>query len=104
MGCLLTVELTDGAVTKVEGNLCRRGEEYAKMECVHPTRMLTTTVRVSNGAPLPVRSREPLPKDAVFHCMEVLKGVVVTAPVAAGSVIVADICGTGVDMIASTSA
>ena len=71
---------------------------------MNPVRSLTTTVRVSNGAPLPVRSREPLPKGMIFRCMEVLKSVTVTAPVARGTVIVPDICGTGIDIIASTSA
>ena len=104
IGCQLTVEVTDGVVTKVEGNLCKRGVEYAQRECVHPVRTLTTTVRVLNGDPLPVRSREPLPKEMIFSCMDVLRTVSVTAPVAAGTVIVADICGTGIDMIATASA
>ena len=104
IGCQLTVEVTDGVVTKVEGNLCKRGVEYAQSECVHPVRTLTTTVRVLNGDPLPVRSREPLPKEMIFACMDVMRTVAVTAPVAAGTVIVADICGTGVDMIATAAA
>ncbi|MGN0963202.1 MAG: DUF1667 domain-containing protein [Clostridia bacterium] len=104
IGCQLTVEVTDGVVTKVEGNLCKRGVEYAQSECVHPVRTLTTTVRVLNGDPLPVRSREPLPKEMIFACMDVMRTVAVTAPVAAGTVVVADICGTGVDMIATASA
>ena len=104
IGCQLTVEVTDGVVTKVEGNLCKRGVEYAQSECVHPVRTLTTTVRVLNGDPLLVRSREPLPKEMIFSCMDVLRTVSVTAPVAAGTVIVADICGTGIDMIATASA
>ena len=104
IGCQLTVKVTDGVVTKVEGNLCKRGVEYAQSECVHPVRTLTTTVRVLNGDPLPVRSREPLPKEMIFSCMDVLRTVSVTAPVAAGTVIVADICGTGIDMIATASA
>ena len=104
IGCQLTVEVTDGVVTTVEGNLCKRGVEYAQSECVHPVRTLTTTVRVLNGDPLPVRSREPLPKEMIFSCMDVLRTVSVTAPVAAGTVIVADICGTGIDMIATASA
>ena len=104
IGCQLTVEVTDGVVTKVEGNLCKRGVEYAQSECVHPVRTLTTTVRVLNGDLLPVRSKEPLPKEMIFACMNVMRTVAVTAPVAAGTVIVADICGTGVDMIATASA
>lgn len=101
IGCQLTVEITDGAVTKVEGNQCNRGVEYAKSECIHPVRTLTTTVRVLNCDPLPVRSAEPLPKNMIFACMDAMRTVTVTAPVVAGTVIVADICGTGVDIIAT---
>lgn len=104
MGCLLTVEITDGAVTKVEGNLCKRGAEYAQSECIHPVRTLTTTVKVVNGDPLPVRSAEPLPKSLIFDCMAVLRTVSVAAPVSAGTVIVKNICNTGIDMIATADA
>ena len=103
MGCLLTVELIDGVVTKVSGNQCKRGEEYAKTECVNPVRTLTTTVKVINGRPLPVRSAEPLPKALLFPCLSVLRGVTVTAPVEIGTVIVPNICGTGIDIVATTS-
>lgn len=104
MGCLLTVEITDGAVTKVEGNLCKRGVEYAQSECIHPVHTLTTTVKVVNGDPLPVRSAEPLPKSLIFDCMAVLRTVSVAAPVSAGTVIVKNICNTGIDMIATADA
>lgn len=104
MGCLLTVEITDGAVKKVEGNLCKRGVEYAQSECIHPVRTLTTTVKVVNGDPLPVRSAEPLPKSLIFDCMVVLRTVSVAAPVSAGTVIVKNICNTGIDMIATADA
>ena len=104
LGCLLTVEITDGAVTKVEGNLCKRGVEYAQSECIHPVRTLTTTVKVIHGDPLPVRSAEPLPKSLIFDCMAVLRTVSVTAPVSAGTVIVNNICNTGIDMIATADA
>ncbi len=104
IGCQLSVEVADGVVTKVEGNLCKHGIEYAQSECVHPLRTLTTTVRVVNGDPLPVRSREPLPKEMLFACMDVIRTVTVTAPVKAGAVIVSDICGTGVDIIATAQA
>lgn len=103
MGCPLTVELTDGVVTKVEGNQCKRGVEYAKTECVNPVRTLTTTVKVAYGGPLPVRSKDPIPKDSVLDAMAVLRGIMIVAPVQAGDVIVPNICNTGVDIVASIS-
>lgn len=103
MGCQLTAVVEDGVVTKVEGNQCPRGEKYAKTEVVHPVRTLTTTVKVQNGDPLPVKSASPLPKDKLFDCMAVLRDVTVKAPVPLGAVIIADICGTGIDMVATAA-
>lgn len=103
MGCQLTVELTDGVVTKVEGNECNRGVEYAKTECVNPVRTLTTTVRTAYGVPLPVRSKDPIPKDRMFDAMRAVNSVMLVAPVNAGDVIIPDVCGTGVDIVASVS-
>ena len=61
MGCLLTVTLTDGAITDVTGNTCPRGETYAHQELTNPQRMLTSTVRISGGELplLPVVSNRP---------------------------------------------
>jgi CxxC motif-containing protein len=103
MGCQLTATVEDGFVTKVEGNQCPRGEKYAKTEVVNPVRTLTTTVKVLNGDPLPVKSAAPLRKDKLFDCMAVLRNVTVTAPVSMGAIIVGDLCGTGVDMVSTAS-
>lgn len=103
MGCQLTAEVENGVVTKVEGNQCKRGEEYAKTEVVNPVRTLTTTVRVVNGDPLPVKSARALPKAKLFDCMAVLKTVTVKAPIAIGTVIVPDVCGTGIDIVATAA-
>ena len=101
MGCQLTVEITDGVVTGVTGNLCQRGEEYAKTECVNPVRTLTTTIRLLNGAILSVRSREPLPKAMLGQCLDAVKAVKLNAPVYSGDVVFQNICNTGIDMIAT---
>lgn len=103
MGCLLTVTLEDGKVVKVEGNTCPRGETYAHQELTDPQRMLTSTVRVEGGALplLPVVSKSTLPKGRIMDCAEALRSVAVQAPVKTGDVIVSDILGLGVDIIAS---
>ena len=49
MGCALTVELDGGAVVSVRGNTCPRGDAYARKEVTAPTRIVTTTVRVTGG-------------------------------------------------------
>lgn len=48
MGCQISVELNDdGEILSVTGNTCKRGDAYARTECTHPERSLTTTVKVS---------------------------------------------------------
>lgn len=103
MGCLLTVTLTDGVVSDVTGNTCPRGELYARQEVTDPQRMLTTTVRVEGGALalLPVVSQTTLPKGKIMACAEALRQVSVKAPVHTGEVVVSDILGLGVDIIAA---
>lgn len=103
LGCHLQVTLEAGKVTKVEGKGCKRGIIYAEAECMHPARMLTTTVKVKEGKfPLvSVRSDKPLPKHLLLDCMTVIKDVCITAPVHIGDLAVENILGTGVNIIAT---
>lgn len=106
IGCGLTVALDDnGDVVEVTGNQCARGVAYAKMESTNPTRMMTSTVRLNGGilGQLPVKTREPVPKGLVSECARALKPVDVDAPVELGQVILANVCDTGVDIIATRS-
>lgn len=50
---------------------------------------------------LPVRSEQPVPKELVMDCMEVIRKQTVKAPVARYDVIVPDICGCGVNIVAT---
>lgn len=101
-GCHLKVDETTFAVT---GNSCENGAEYGKTELQNPTRTLTSTVRLENGAlcRCPVRTSAPIPKAKMFEAMAVLEGVVLTAPVKVGQVAVKNLLGTGVDVLVSRS-
>jgi CxxC motif-containing protein len=105
LGCEMTVTIEDGAVTGVTGNTCPRGPKYAHDEVVAPKRMLTSTVRVNGGLlPLvPVVSKTTLPKERILDCAAALRRVIVEAPVSEGQVIVENILGLGVDIVASRS-
>ena len=104
VGCRLDVTLENGQVVSVTGNTCKRGETYARQECVDPQRMVTAVIPVAGSAvPLSVKTRTPIPKKRIADCMRALSEVRITAPVAAGSVVLADVCGTGVDVIATNS-
>jgi CxxC motif-containing protein len=103
MGCPLEVEMENGQVTKVSGNSCKRGETYAHKECTNPTRILTSSVGVKDGndAVVPVKTEKDIPKEKIFECMKDLKNVVVEAPIHIGDIIIKNISGTGVNIIAT---
>lgn len=102
MGCTLTVTLLDGTVTAVEGNTCKRGDDYARREVTSPTRVLTTTVPVYGGSrpTVPVKTAGEVPKPLVLECARALRGIALNAPVAAGDIVLRNILGTDVNVIA----
>lgn len=103
LGCSLNVTLENGEVTSVTGNTCPRGDAYARKEVTNPTRIVTSTVHVKNGvsAMVNVKTASDIPKDKIFDCIAAIKDIVVTAPVAIGDVILTNVAGTGVDIIAA---
>lgn len=103
-GCRMTVTVENGEVVKIVGNNCKRGEIYAKQECIAPQRMVTAVIPVADRKmPVSVKTRTPIPKDQIFECMNQLSKMTVTAPVHMGDVICPNVCGTGVDVIATKS-
>lgn len=106
MGCPLIVGIEAGEVVGVTGHTCKRGEIYAKKEVSNPTRIVTSTVRVEGGSTcmISVKTKEDIPKGKIFECVKALKDVTVTAPVCIGDVIVANVAGTGVDIVATKEA
>ena len=103
LGCPLTVEMEGNEVKSVAGNTCPRGEAYAKKELTNPTRIVTSTVRVAGGklAMVSVKTESDIPKGKIFDCVKALKDVEVKAPVKIGDVIVENVAGTGVNIIAT---
>jgi CxxC motif-containing protein len=103
MGCRLDVIVADDQVVAVEGQGCKRGLTYAQDEIANPRRVVTTTVRVQAGwhPLLPVYTDCAFPKGQLFALLEELRQVVVSAPVQAGQVILANALGTGINVLAS---
>lgn len=103
MGCAVTVEMDRESIVSVSGNTCKRGEIYARKEVVNPTRIVTSTIKVRGGTAdmVSVKTKEDIPKGRIFDCVRALKGIEVEAPVEIGDVIVQDIAGTGVEIIAT---
>lgn len=106
MGCPLVVELEGSDIVSVKGHTCKRGEVYARKEVTNPTRIVTSTVKVEGGKVdmISVKTRDDIPKGKIFDCVKALKGVTVKAPVHIGDVIVANVAGTGVDIVATKDA
>lgn len=102
MGCALTVTMQDGAVTGVEGNTCKRGDDYARREVIAPTRVFSTTLPVQNGSrpTVPVKTAGEVPKAMVLECARALHGIILKAPLSAGDVVVSNLLNTGVNIVA----
>ncbi|MHB0886372.1 MAG: DUF1667 domain-containing protein [Bacillota bacterium] len=102
-GCDLLVSGAAPSATEVTGGRCPKGRDYALKELTAPTRTLTTTVRVQGAKPdrLPVRTLGEIPKEAVRRAVRALDVVAVTAPVRLGQVIVDDLLGFGVAVVAT---
>ena len=81
-GCRLHVDDENGYT--VTGNSCPRGAEYGKNEIQNPTRVLTSTVRLSGGAyrRCPVKTEKA---------------------VSIGQVVLTNAAGTGVNVVVTKS-
>lgn len=66
-------------------------------------RVLTTTVAVSGGdeAILPVRTAEAIPLELHAQAMDLIRGVVVEAPIRMGDVVLENLLDTNINLIAS---
>lgn len=103
LGCPLEVEMNGKEVVSVSGNTCKNGDKYARKELTNPTRIVTSTVRVVGGtlAMVSVKTASDIPKGKIFDCVKELQAIDVPAPVAIGDVIIADVAGTGVSVVAT---
>jgi len=91
-----------GEVTEVNGHDCKRGVIYARQECLAPTRMVTGLVAVKGRRmPLSVKTDKPIPKDRIFTCVAEMNKANLEPPIAMGQVICENVCGTGVNVIAT---
>mgnify|MGYP000193007504 CR=1 FL=1 len=103
MGCALEVTHEGSTVLKVEGNTCKRGEQYVHAELTDPRRMVASTVKVQGGVhPLaPVYTAAPFPKPRIFELLDALRRIEVAAPVQMGQIVVENALGSGINVLAS---
>lgn len=104
LGCRLEVdEDAAGDVVEVRGFSCKRGKEYALQEHTDPRRVVTTTVAVRGGTlpRLPVRTAGTVPKALVREVCRTLRSTDVCAPIRLGDIVLSNVLGTGVDIVAT---
>jgi len=102
--CEMEVVEKDGTFVFPTG-ICHRGQDYARQEIVDPRRILTTTVKLIGGEVqmLPVRTTQPIPREKLLKAMDQIAGITAEAPVQARDVVIPDVAGSGVALIASRS-
>jgi CxxC motif-containing protein len=105
VGCMVEVvgNKEEKKVDSLTGNKCPRGEKHATNEFIAPIRTITTTIKVSNGNEVlvPVRTDDGVLRDMQFACMDVIRDTVVEAPVKRGDILIENILGTGVNVVAT---
>ena len=100
LGCDLTVKIEEEKIVNISGNSCPRGKAYAESEVILPKRVLTTTVRLSDGRVLPVKTDKPIPKFETLNLMEKINKIIVNPPIKMGEIIAKDLI-YGVNLIAT---
>lgn len=100
LGCALEV---DAMHQRVKGHSCKRGEIYGLEEVIAPKRVITTTVKLigSRYPMVPVKTNGAIPKNLNFKCMDLLKTIEIKAPVRVGDVIIENVLGTGINVVAT---
>ena len=105
LGCTVTVERDGDTITSVTGHSCPRGEAYARKEVTAPTRIVTSTVRVTGGSRERVacKTASDIPKDKITAVMSDINAAAVKAPIHIGDVLIPDAAGTGVPIVATAN-
>ncbi|MBR2028590.1 MAG: DUF1667 domain-containing protein [Oscillospiraceae bacterium] len=100
-GCHLAVDMQKGFA--VTGNGCSKGEIYAKQELENPTRTVTGTVKIKGAVHprCPVKTSGAIPLKLVQKAYAQLDDITLEAPVKTGDVVLKNVCGTGVDFVAT---
>ncbi|MDI6703995.1 MAG: DUF1667 domain-containing protein [bacterium] len=101
--CKLKVEYSEKGIERIQGVLCKKGQDYVREEIYNPTRVLTSSVRVMDGdlKLVSVKTNRPIPKDLLMKVMDVLYKTKVKAPIKIGDILIKNILGSGIDIVAT---
>lgn len=102
VGCRLGGTFDPSEESKISEHTCPVGWSYAAQEQRIRTRMVTALIPVTNGTvPLRVRSSKPVLRENIYQILTELSKVTASVPVFEGQIIVHDICGLEVDIVAA---
>ena len=105
-GCSIEISL-DGndEILSINGNECKKGEDYARKEAVKSLRTLTTSVLVINGEYPLVSAKldRPVEKDTIYGLMKTIRATTVKAPIKIGDVLLEDLNGLCVVLVATSN-
>ncbi|MCL2233208.1 MAG: DUF1667 domain-containing protein, partial [Treponema sp.] len=81
---------------------CKKGITYAHDEITNPVRTVCTTVKITGGIHnvIPVKTDKPIPDKYKLEVVKAVNGIVLVSPVKMGDIIISDLFGTGVNMVA----
>lgn len=105
LGCNVSVEMEGEEIKTITGNTCPRGADYVTKELTDPRRIVTSLVKVKDGERpvVSVKTAADIPKDKIMNCIKELKQIEVPAPVQIGDVILENVCGTGINIVATAN-
>ena len=103
-GCHLKIDQA-GEDIQVTGNLCPRGEAFAKAEITCPMRTISSTVKTTSSEQpvVSVKVSKEIPKSKIFDVMDEIQMVVLDHELDAGQPVIQNVCDLGVDVILTTS-
>lgn len=104
-GCDITLTAEDGKIIEVLGNKCPKGIEFAENEFFHPMRTFTGSMDVigsTEGAhTVSCRTQKEISKADMLAVAAEIKKYKIKLPVKVGDVLIENVCGTEVDIVAT---
>jgi CxxC motif-containing protein len=105
LGCHLEVDDSEADTegVKVTGWSCKTGKAYGEQEHKDPRRNMATSVRIKGArwGRVPVKTTGTIPKKLVRDVARAVQGIEIEAPIRLGTVVLANVLGTGVDIVAT---